>query len=65
MDFRTRANITQMVPRQALPLPSHPIIVTGNIVGSPAVRTSTKNKNITVNFITIPLLDLTLLQFKD
>ena len=47
------------------PSPPHPIIVTGNIVGSPVVRTSTKHKNITVNFIAMPLLDPKLLQFKD
>ena len=47
------------------PSPPHPMIVTGNIVGTPAVRTSTKNKSITVNLFTIPLLDPKLLQFKD
>ena len=39
MDFRTRANSIQMVPR---PPPPHPMIVTENIVGSPAVGTSKK-----------------------
>ena len=63
MDFRTRANIIQMVPRQ--PFPPHPMIVTENIVGSPAVGTSKQNQNITVNFIMIPLLYPKLLQFKD
>ena len=40
MDFRTRANSIQMVARQ--PSTPHVMIVTENIVGSPAVGTSTK-----------------------
>ena len=42
MDFRTRANSIQIRWSRDNPPPPHPMIVTENIVGSPAVGTSKK-----------------------
>ena len=64
MDFSTKANITQMVPRQ--PFPATPHDRYGKYSRQPCCRYfKMKIKNINVNFITIPLLDQKVLQFKE